>query len=124
MNSGELLRKELLKNTEVTALIGTRMYPLALPQEPTLPAVVYTIISSVPANSYTNTVDSTAEEARVQVDVYGETYKSVHEVAAVIDAAVLGLTGPDISAIRESTQDLYEDDTRFFRVMSDYIVLT
>lgn len=41
------LRRKLLESSELTSLIGQRMYPDVLKQNATLPAVVYTKISTL-----------------------------------------------------------------------------
>ena len=54
--------------TSVTAL-GSRIYPLVLPQNVEYPAAVYQRISATRYSQYGR--DATVAEATVQVDIYG-----------------------------------------------------
>lgn len=53
----------------VTAIVGTRIYPVALPERQPTPAVVYQVISSVPVGRIDAQAASHLTRTRVQVDV-------------------------------------------------------
>lgn len=80
------LRTYLLANAGVSALIGTRMYPNALPQGATLPAVVYYLISSTHVQSLGGI--TAAGTCRVQLDCYAATRLAADGVSAPIVAAL------------------------------------
>lgn len=65
---GDLLRDFLLADATVSGVIGTRVYPLRLPQKPTLPAVVYSRISGVRVEHLKGV--SSASEPRYQIDAW------------------------------------------------------
>jgi hypothetical protein len=56
----EALRARLIGQSGLTALVSTRVYPLGLPQNPTLPAITYALVSD---NGHT-TSEATAGNAR------------------------------------------------------------
>ena len=84
------LRTYLLANAGVAALIGTRMYPNALPQGATLPAVVYYRISGTHVESLQGI--KAAGTCRVQLDCYGATRLAADGVSAAIVAALRSLS--------------------------------
>lgn len=65
---GELLRAFLLADTTVANLVGTHMYPLRLPQKPTLPALVYQRISGERIGQFKGL--ASAAEPRYQIDAW------------------------------------------------------
>lgn len=89
----------ILSLSAVTALVGTRVYQLKLPQKGTLPAVRVQLISE--PTSYHLRGGSGMYRSRVQVDAYaaeasgGDPYASATDVAAAIhgDDAGSGLSG-------------------------------
>lgn len=62
----------------VTTLISDRLYPIMLPQEPTLPAATYLIVDDPQTYSHSGT---SWRQARVQFDCYASTYLTAHAVA-------------------------------------------
>lgn len=107
----------------VTALAGTRIYPLVLPQQPVLPAVTYQPISETPVQDR----DSRAlTYTRTRVQLVG--YSSTHDGAiALRDAlrAALGaferVTGPRVSvALEQQVRTEYEPEMARWRALLDY----
>jgi hypothetical protein len=78
-------------NGELTGLIGDRLYPLALPQKPTMPAVVYQEIDAVPG--YTHSGDSELEQVRMQFKCWANTLLIAKQVKAVLKRALSGFSG-------------------------------
>jgi len=110
---------------QVTAL-GTRVYPLQLPQSPTLPAATYGRVSM---GSPDQTFDgpSGMRGPRIRVDVWDDTYGGARTVATAIRTALDGYRGPagaeEIAGSFEVLeQSLYEDDTKLHRVMLEFQV--
>lgn len=77
----------------VLELVGTRVYPLVLPQAPTLPAIRYQRIST-PRSQY-RTMDGRANYAspRFQVDVWANDHGTAVQVAQAIYALLEGFHG-------------------------------
>ena len=102
------------------AALGSRIYPLKLPQNVAYPAVVYQRISAVRTSAFGR--DATAVEPVIQVDVYGEEGKGYEEFADVADAVRMALQRHRGGAIldifiEERSDD--EENTKLFRTSFD-----
>lgn len=97
----------------LTALLGTRVYPAILPDNATLPALVYSVISQVPIGS------GGCESTRVQVDCYAATYLT--GVKAVRDGLVT-LANATGNWTHVAGPDFYEDELSVYRQVVDIII--
>lgn len=82
------LRDYLLADTAIAAVIANRAYWMQRPQGATLPALVMTVISSVPVYEYTGAAPLVS--ARVQIDAYGAKYEAAKELARLVVARLGG----------------------------------
>lgn len=108
----------------LTALIGTRIYPLENPQNVTLPAVCYQLISTPQAQGYTHAGPTGLLIPRFQFDCYAGTSLACRQVAAQVRAAMdgyVGLMGTVVVAVAQVVSDraAYEDEPRRFRAGVD-----
>lgn len=85
------LYDELVNDAGVSALVGTRIYPLLVPQEQAYPAVAYQVISKYRTASQSG--KNQIVEARIQYTINASTYTSLRSVAAAVRAALEGFTG-------------------------------
>lgn len=122
MTHVQAVRDVLLAAPAVTALVGTRVYPLVAPQGVARPFLVLTMTSAVPYQTHDGRPSCLLEAARIQVDAYGLEYAATHALAMAADEVLGALDGPTLSATREGMVDGYEDETRLYRVSSDYLV--
>jgi hypothetical protein len=110
--------------------VGERVYPMALPQDVTLPALVYRVVSDVPELSHSTAQDHPTHTGvrysttRVQFDCYGSTYDEAEALCdELLDLAVgyRGLWG-DVEVDRV-THDVRIDDwdegPGIYRVIQD-----
>ena len=114
----------LLAYEGLAALVGTRVYPLLLPQSPTLPAVTYQRIDAPREERFGG--DPVAYP-RFQIDSWAKTYAGAKAVATQVRGALqlwrTTATDPQImDSDIESDEDLYEPDTGLYRVRADYII--
>lgn len=118
------LRARLVADGTVAGLVGTRIYALILPQDPTLPAVTYQRISGPRLQS----LDGAAGRgmARIQIDSWAGEYLDAQAVAAAIRGSLNGFIGDlatlDVVCRLDNERDLYEDEARLYRVTQDYTV--
>lgn len=101
--------------SSVTDLINSKIFPLLLPEEVALPAVVYTIVNGDPQNSLQG-FDSGLVRYDVQVDCWATKYARVIELAL----AVRDRLNVDASTFRTVIDqypllDDYEEETKRFR---------
>lgn len=107
----EALRTVLLADATLSGLIGTRLYPVKLPQEPTLPAGVYTNVAPG-RRVYTHDGDSGLRRKRIQFTWFGEDGASpAYDVArSVAAAAAAVLSGLRTTVAGEVIQGIFIED--------------
>ena len=107
-------------NTGVPAL-GSRIYPLKLPQNVAYPAVVYQRISAPRLSAFGR--DVTAVQATIQVDVYGDEGKGYEAFADVADDVRVALQryrgGAILDTYIDAERDDFEENTKLFRKSFD-----
>lgn len=119
----------------VTALVGTRIYPMKVPQGAVLPFITYRRISRTPVNWVRGT--STTNFLRIQVNCWAANYDG----ALALAAAVRGDEDPDaptgLSGWNDGVSEVWHleteiddaenitpgrDEFEAIRVIQDYIV--
>lgn len=103
----------------VSALVGARIYPLIMPQDGALPALVYTIVSAVPINSLGGF--SGLINPRVQIDCWAKTYGQAKALAEAVHQA-MDTRNANFDALLIDMRDDYEEDTKLYRVLQDYSI--
>lgn len=79
-------------NSPLNTLIGTRFYPLELPQSPTYPAIVYRLVGDdLPFAYGSNPGDLMT--ARYQFDCHGLTFSAARGLAQTLRVQLNGFTG-------------------------------
>jgi hypothetical protein len=116
---GKVIHARLTGSTSA----ATRVYPLILPQAPTLPAVTYQIISTQRLHNFGT--DANIQTVRVQVDSWASSYAQARTLADEVFtrlSRVKGIIGPlDVHDIVEDNRtDLYEAGTNIYRVTQDF----
>ena len=102
--------------TYVGASSSARIYPVYLPQDPTLPAMSYQRISSQPHVSMGGFCN--LDNPRIQIDCWATSYSAVKELSeAVRDAMMSALA---FRALEISDQDLFEPELEIYRVSLDF----
>lgn len=113
-----------LKNDSGVSAITSEIYPKVLPENVTLPAIVY----GVDSDGVEQLVDggtSDLKEALIYVDCYASTYLSAWQLAKAVEAlagttGTLGTHSPanivDTVRLERPSFDLFESDTERYRV--------
>jgi len=101
MSSESELYSALSGRAGLTALVGTRIDPDAIPEGSALPAVVYQRSSTSPVTTIGSV--TVAEDVRFAITAWAETRTAADAVADQIDAAVAAAGNP--SADRSSGYD-------------------
>lgn len=86
MSAGQAIYAKLIATTGVTDLVGTRIYPLELPQDVTYPAIRYQQVSG--PRSHVMGADTGTVDGRFQVDAFATTYSGAKALAAQIRLAL------------------------------------
>lgn len=124
------IRSALINNAAVSALVGTRVYPMFLAQGYTLPAISYQRITGSRPREQS---DKTGRvNARFQVDCWADTYSGGRDLAGkVIECldnhrGTLG-TGTaatdDVGTIETITErDDYNETVEVYRVILEFLI--
>ncbi len=119
MSIENVIYQHLINHAGLAPLVGARVYPLMLPQDSPLPAIVYQRISTVPEITHGDT--SPISRSRFQFSCWAGDYDAARDVAVQLRAALhgTGLTqvGP---ALLQNEIDDYEPTTRLVRIICDY----
>jgi len=115
----EALFSLLTANSDVAALVGTRVYPVKMPDDPQLPAISLQVADGDRGDSLEGS-DGLASEL-VQIDCWSRDMDQVKDLAKKARAAlrgyrgtVAGLTIGGILGWRET--DLFDEDAEIFHV--------
>lgn len=110
----------------LSALIGTRIYPQILPQQGTLPAVVYQLISRTPA-SMRNANDNLVQ-TRWQWSINARTYASAVAISTALKAALQSFSSSDprvdhlfLDNERDDTEPEF-DENNYYRRLLDVLI--
>lgn len=127
------LRAVLLGNPGVSGLVGTRIYPMLLPQAATWPgpSMTYQRISTTSPVALAGEIGP--ERMRIQVDCWDTAWSGARNLALAVKAALHGFSGvvtgqDDLDGVfLESEQDFFESAVGpggqgMYRVSSDYFV--
>lgn len=112
----------------LTALISTRIYAFAIPQEATLPCVTYQRISTPRYPSHdTSGASGNLSRPRVQFDAWATTYSSAKAITDQLRAALNGKKGSTggvtlQGALVVEEAPTYEPETKLYRSRSDYFI--
>jgi len=120
----ESLQGYLRVHGGLSALIGTRVYPMQVPQRPTLPAVTYQQISRRPVHVKPGVIRPIVA-VRMQFDVLATSYSDVDAVAGQLRSALYGFgaTVPwTYSALVQSERDFDAPELQQFRRSVDVMI--
>ena len=117
------IRLALLTETDVTDLVGSRVYFQRLPQEPTLPALVIELISGDPNNAV-NSVPSLVW-SRIRIISWGATYRAANELSQAVENALnarqFSADGTEIrSIVADTLRDFYEPAVEAYHSSQDF----
>jgi hypothetical protein len=110
----------LSTHVDIQPLVGNRVYPVLLPQNPTYPAITYRRDD----DSRYSTLDGNQNafvDASLILDAWGETYAAAKNLADEIKAALQNLTG-DMSGLTVNRVhmggyvEVYETEVQAYRV--------
>jgi hypothetical protein len=123
---GKLIYGRLSSASNITAIIGTNIYPDITPQNVDYPFIVYSIIDSSPVDYKDG--QSNLEEIDLQIDVYTQNYDTTQNLANLIrnrlDRFVGTLEGVEVQTIkyvRQSSQ-VFNAELSVYWVSIDFMI--
>jgi hypothetical protein len=110
---------------ETVPLAGGRVHAMKLPQDPTLPALVFIRVSTMP--TYSHSGFSNFTEARFQISCWAATYMAARQLAAQVRTALDGYSGAMGTTqighcLCASDRDIYEPEPQRFHAPLDYMI--
>lgn len=99
-----LIRAVLAANGPVSAAVGARMYPIELPQDPTLPAIVLTSVQTTDERTLQG--HSRYPVSEFIVDVCGATFAAADDLAETVKTALQDYRGGQIDDIASTSLDI------------------
>ena len=112
----EAIFAHLSTSTAVTGHTGARIYPVVLPQDPTLPALTFTRVATMPENTLSGYANY--ENALVEIDCWSSALKSSKLLADQVRKVMDGATGYDALLTGETV--IYEPEVDIYRITQDY----
>ena len=104
----------LINNAGVAALVGTRVYPVVLPQNPTLPAIVYQELRT--ATLVQSSGDTGSRRGRYMLSLWATTYTPTKTLQSAVLTAINGVASGSLERIAaDAMRDDLDPDTGWFR---------
>lgn len=123
---GAALRSILVADSGLTALTGSKVFPLIVPQGQSYPALAYQVVSDTPIRCKAP-IGTTADEYRFQVSAYASTYLLMEQIAKAVRLALDNYQGESeeetvLRVYFDGQRDLYEEEPRLFHRAMDFRV--
>jgi len=122
---GKLIYARLSTASNITAIIGTNIYPDITPQNVDYPFIVYSIINSNPVDFKDG--QSNLEEIDLQIDVYTQNYDTTQNLANLIrnrlDRFIGTVEGVEVQSIKYMSSDsqVYNADLNVYWMSIDFM---
>lgn len=118
-------RSYLLADSNISALVGTRIYGGKLPQDVTYPAISYARISGERVHKLTGAGDRAVP--RIQYDCWAESYTGAKALADLLRQRLNGASGTIGSTVvgmsrLDGEREFYDDGGVVHRVSLDFFV--
>ena len=125
MNEGKAIYSILTSDSDVSAIVGTRVYPQIAAQGAAFPFVVYVLQDTSPSDTKSGV--STLDEVRYDIVVASETYAQASDLTNKIRTALDRYSGTVAGVVIDSIQftdlDVNNDPgTETYLTSSEYII--
>ena len=130
MSLEKAMRSILINDTDVSALVSSRVYPQRRPTGTVLPAIVYQVVTQEISQALEG--QSGIRRSRMGIEVLDDTYGDTKTLRNAVEVALIGYTGTvEGEIIRstrlESTVDIDEvsnpgSEFGTYRIVMDFII--
>jgi len=125
MDIEQALVAHLLSDEKITSIIQDRLFPLAVPQDEDVPAIVYQRISS--PRTLTLTGES-ASNPRIQLSCYAKTFGQAKQMAITLYNSLDFFRGElgnktKSAVLMADSRDDYEPETGRYRCDVDFFIM-
>ncbi len=104
----------LSSNTDLSAIVSNRIYPLIAPQNPTLPYITYQRISKIPTTNMDGI--SSLDMGRFQIDIWSLTYSEGLDIAKLLERSF------DFIGQLDNQLEDYDSGSKLYRQTLDFIL--
>lgn len=112
------LYQSLTSDPDVSKLVGTRVYPMILPENPNLPAITYQLISDVPQHTQEGFSHS---DCILRVNCWGKTYDDAVSLSGAVASRLDSREIPGYDRLLlAGRQDLQDAQTGLFRRLMEF----
>jgi hypothetical protein len=122
VSPGQAVRDVLVADPTVAGLVAGRVYPGLIPPRAAFPAIVFTVVSQVPEETFEGTAATALVDSRVQIDCYAKSYDDAQKLAEAVDDALTELDDQLLRVVRLDSRDLFDDELLLHRVSTDFSV--
>jgi hypothetical protein len=102
----------LSESAAIRSIVGSRIYPIKLPQGSSVPALVYSVEDISPISSLSG--ESGIDNSTLEIVCWSADYKTAHELAAAVRAS---FAASDSLITTINMQDIEDENTRNFGVL-------
>ncbi len=102
----------LSENSSVIDIVSSRIYPIEIPRDGSIPAIVYVINEITPVKSLDG--ESGLDSGAVEITCWAKDYKTAHSLASAVRSAFIG---SGIGALTGNMQDTIDEETRSYGVI-------
>lgn len=110
------LYSALTADTTISAVTSSRIYPIVMPQDVTLPAITYERISGQPVNGLAGYLGM--DNARIMINIWATRYDTAKELAEDVHDCLNKIR--TFRAILVNHMDGFDVDTGLYIVSQDY----
>lgn len=109
-----------IEQTLVTKLLSiAKVYPLSLPENPTLPAITYQRISTSPQRNHSK---NNFDRMRFQINIWSHLYDEVIDKAGLVVTALDLNTTDFIFGYKNNQFEVKENDTGLFGTVLEFFI--
>jgi len=119
MSTATTIYSALTANPSLVALVGTRIFPVAAPQNTALPYIVYSRVSSTP--DMVRGEAAPVRNHRYQVSVFAKSFADTEEISAEVFEALDYYRANSMWFYYDNDIDLYEEENRTYHRAIDFI---
>lgn len=103
----------------ISSLVGTRVYPVVLPTDPTLPALVYLFVGGMGQPSFST---RGMQKARVEINCWGSSYSSAATLREAVIQTLAGYSDGNFDSMYIQSTDFFDHDLLQFRAMAEFYI--
>ncbi len=108
------LWSHLTSDTNITDLVGTRIYPLKAPQNVSSPYMTYQVVNG--RNDQCMSGDVYQKDTRFQIDVWSKKYSEADAIKEAVKSSIIGFK----SSYDINNNEDYEPKTELYRQIIDF----